>query len=636
MAASLRKIPGVQAVGSEELLTAYPVDAIFDPHGDRLANIPYTPQLYAALGTTIARRIYPLGHSPYKVVAVDADQTLWNGVCGEDGPLRVGIGRPRRAIQEFLAKQRASGMLLCLCSKNNEEDVAAVFERRPEMVLRREDFAGWRVNWISKSENLRSLAHELRLGLESFIFLDDDPVACADVQANCPEVLTLPLPEDPESIAPFLEKIWAFDHFGVTKEGADRTALYRQESERREFQLESPTLREFLSGLALQIHIAPAAPQDLARVAELTLRTNQFNVTTVRRNEADLRSLLTAGGPECLVVRVRDRFGDYGLVGAMILIARSDVDVLEADTFLSELPRARARSRAPDARPAGRDRFTEGDLDRTDPVRTEREEPAGTRFPGERGRAVRGRMPRGRCSSTFRRRGPQPPDTSRRRLPRLPPNQPMRPIRPRPTGRSRAPPTRERRRRCSFPSPTTSRASSRSSDSSRPNPGRGPNLRSPWVAPSTPVEKRVAAMFTELLGVENVGLNDSFFDLGGHSLLAFRLINSAARRISGRIPRVRPVRGRFHRRQGRANARAVSGNGERRVVDAARREHVRRGGPESPGRGKGSRSRKWRRREGLTRRWETSSSPRWARAETSIRCSASVNASDRAATTSPS
>ena len=137
VAASLREIPGVQAVSSEELLAAYPVDEVFDPHGDRLANIPYTPQLYAALGTTIARRIYALGHSPWKVVAVDADQTLWNGVCGEDGPLRVGIGRPRRAIQEFLEKQRASGMLLCLCSKNNEEDVAAVFERRPEMVLRR-------------------------------------------------------------------------------------------------------------------------------------------------------------------------------------------------------------------------------------------------------------------------------------------------------------------------------------------------------------------------------------------------------------------------------------------------------------------------------------------------------------------
>ena len=187
----------MQTVGGEELLAAYPVDPVFDPHGDRLANIPYTPQLYAALGTMIVRRIYSLGQSPYKVVAVDADQTLWTGVCGEDGPLRVGIGRSRRAIQEFLQRQRVAGMLLCLCSKNNEEDVAAVFERRPEMVLRREDFAGWRVNWISKSENMRSLARELRLGLGSFIFLDDDPVACADVQANCPEVLTCLSPRIP-------------------------------------------------------------------------------------------------------------------------------------------------------------------------------------------------------------------------------------------------------------------------------------------------------------------------------------------------------------------------------------------------------------------------------------------------------
>ncbi len=141
-----------------DLLDAYPVDEIFDPRGDRLAHIPYTPAFYAALGTMIARRIYALRSTPYKVIAFDADQTLWSGVCGEDGPLGVGIDPPRQAIQEFLVRQHDAGMILCLCSKNNDEDAAAVFESRPEMVLRRDLIVGWRVNWSPKSENLRSLA----------------------------------------------------------------------------------------------------------------------------------------------------------------------------------------------------------------------------------------------------------------------------------------------------------------------------------------------------------------------------------------------------------------------------------------------------------------------------------------------
>ena len=518
LAASLREVPGVQAVTVEELLSTYPVGRIYDEHGDRLANIPYTPELYAALGTMIARRIYALGQSPYKVVAVDADQTLWTGVCGEDGPLGVTIDRPRLAIQEFLEKQRKAGMLLCLCSKNNEEDVAAVFERRPEMVLRRDDFAGWRVNWISKSENLRSLARELRLGLESFIFLDDDPVARADVQANCPEVLTLPLPENPESIGPFLERIWAFDHFGATKEGADRTGLYRQESERREFQLESPTLREFLSGLALQIHIAPAAPHDLARVAELTLRTNQFNATTVWRSEAALHSLLTPGGPECLVVRVRDRFGDYGLVGVMIV--QAGADVLEADTFLLS---CRALARGVEHRmlarlgeiasqkglstvripfvPSGKNRPA---LDFLESVGADLRRDAGAGlqfdFPAARAAAARYDPPAGPAIGSESSADAPDPAAAR-------------------------------------PSDAGARAAVLASIANElssveqivgllaAKPRSRPDSPTPWVAPSSAAEKRIAAMFTELLGVENVGLNDSFFDLGGHSLLAFRLIN---------------------------------------------------------------------------------------------------------------
>ena len=120
------------------------------------------------------------------MIVLDCDNTLWKGVCGEDGPLGIEVTAPYRALQEFMIGQMNAGMLLCLCSKNNEKDVLDVFDQRTDMLLKREHLVSWRINWNSKSENIKSLAKELNLGLDSFIFIDDNPVDCADVKINCP------------------------------------------------------------------------------------------------------------------------------------------------------------------------------------------------------------------------------------------------------------------------------------------------------------------------------------------------------------------------------------------------------------------------------------------------------------------
>src|SRR5205085_10664663 len=174
------------------------------------------------------------------------------------------------------------GRLICLCSKNNEDDVVEVFARRPEMPLGRDHLAAWRVNWNSKSENLKALADELQLGLDSFILIDDSPLECAEVQAHCPEVLALQLPAEPEHIRPFLEHVWAFDYLKVTEEDKQRTALYRQNTQRERVRKEALTFEDFLAGLALEIQIAEPEPDQFARVSQLTQRTNQFNATTIR------------------------------------------------------------------------------------------------------------------------------------------------------------------------------------------------------------------------------------------------------------------------------------------------------------------------------------------------------------------
>jgi FkbH-like protein len=280
----------------------------------------------------IARRFYRIHTPPHKVIVLDCDDTLWRGVCGEDGASGVSVGPAFKALQEFLIAQRDAGMLLCLCSKNNEEDVWRVFEKNPEMILKREDFVSSRINWQPKSENLRSLSAELQLGMDSFIFLDDSAVQCAEVEARCPEVITLQLPEQETNFKGFLSHVWAFDHLKITEEDRQRSDLYATNAEREQLRAQSLCLEDFLAGLELQVKFLPMTKAELPRVTQLTQRTNQFNFTSVRRSESEVERLCSAGNAECLVIQLRDRFGDYGLVGAMIFTRRPGL--LDVDNVL--------------------------------------------------------------------------------------------------------------------------------------------------------------------------------------------------------------------------------------------------------------------------------------------------------------
>ena len=326
------KLPGAHIFGSEALLRRYPVKDYYDPDSHHLAHIPYTTAGYAAIGTALYRAVYNLKRSPFKVIALDCDNTLWKGVCGEDGPLGVELTAPHRALQEFMIAQMKAGMLLCLCSKNNEPDVLDVFEQRGDMPLKREHLVAWRLNWQSKSENLRALAKQVNLGLDSFIFIDDNPVECADVGINCPGVLTLQLPGNPDSILAFLDHVWAFDHPGATQEDQKRTRMYQESAQRDQYREQALSLQDFIKGLGLRIDITEPTPEQLDRVSQLTFRTNQFNFTTVRRPKSEIQKLLGRADANCMVVRVADRFGEYGLVG--VLIYEIGADRYHVDTLL--------------------------------------------------------------------------------------------------------------------------------------------------------------------------------------------------------------------------------------------------------------------------------------------------------------
>jgi len=326
------RIANVHTISSAALLQRYPVNDYYDPHSHHAGHIPYTPECYAAIATALVRTLFNLRGNPFKVIVLDCDNTLWKGVCGEDGPRGIELTAPYRALQEFMIGQLNAGMLLCLCSKNNEKDALDVFHQRTDMRLKREHLVSWRINWNGKSGNIKSLANELNLGLDSFIFIDDNPVDCADVRINCPGVLALQLPRNAESFPAFLNHIWAFDHTGSTQEDQNRTRMYRENTERQQFRERSFSLMDFVKGLQLSVEIAEATEDQLGRVSQLTFRTNQFNFTTIRRPENEIKDFLKREGAHCLVVRVVDRFGDYGLVGVVMYVAQADR--YQVDTLL--------------------------------------------------------------------------------------------------------------------------------------------------------------------------------------------------------------------------------------------------------------------------------------------------------------
>jgi len=294
-------------------------EEIQDAERNELAHIPFTSKYFAAIGSTLIRRYYALIHQPLKVIVVDCDNTLWGGVCGEISPTELNIGGRFEQLQNFLKQQYQQGKILCLCSKNVDVDVWKVFEQRAAMPLKRDHIVDFRINWDVKSENIRSLASSLKLGLDSFIFIDDNPLECAEVRANCPEVLTLQWAADDLEARHTLDHLWLLDSYVATEEDKKRSEMYKANIKRESLLESTSDFDTFLKNLNLQIEINDYQTEDLARISQLTQRTNQFNFTTIRRTENQIRQLAQDDKYQVLTVKVSDKFGDYGLVGVVVL-----------------------------------------------------------------------------------------------------------------------------------------------------------------------------------------------------------------------------------------------------------------------------------------------------------------------------
>jgi FkbH-like protein len=272
-----------------------------------------------------------------KCLVLDLDNTLWGGIIGEDGikGIRLGggpAGESFVAFQKYIHALQRRGVILAVCSKNNEHDAKAPFLDHPEMVIKLDDIALFVANWQSKDENLRHIAATLNIGLDSIVFVDDNPVERNLIRSQIAEIEVIELPQDPAGYTSALHRSLCFEAWALTDDDRRRAASYQQNAKRSEHLAAAGNVEDYLAGLEMHVELRPFDEANLGRIVQLINKTNQFNLTTRRITEAECLALINR--PDCYTqfMRLKDRFGDNGITG--ILIAIIEGDTLRIDNWL--------------------------------------------------------------------------------------------------------------------------------------------------------------------------------------------------------------------------------------------------------------------------------------------------------------
>jgi FkbH-like protein len=332
-----RKNPGVMMVDYAALVYRFGALHWYDERMGHYAKAPIAADMLPQLAGEYLKYFRGLTGQSKKCLVLDLDNTLWGGVLGEDGLAGIQLGSvypgsAYLAFQREILNLHKRGILLAIASKNNLADVEEVFAKHSSMLLKKEHFASLQVHWERKSESLEQIARQLNIGLEHLVFVDDNPAECAEVMRALPMVATIPLPRQPELFVRSLLEDGLFDGLVFSQEDRQRGELYRQREEAELLRERSGSLEDFYRSLEMEVMFATMDKTSLARSAQLTQKTNQFNVTTIRFSEIELAEL--AKNPDWLQVTVnmRDRFGDNGIVGFMM--AHFNSGVLDIETFL--------------------------------------------------------------------------------------------------------------------------------------------------------------------------------------------------------------------------------------------------------------------------------------------------------------
>jgi FkbH-like protein len=275
----------------------------------------------------------------YKCLVLDLDNTIWGGVIGDDGLQGIVLGHGSAAGEAYAAFQRYAqrlskrGIILAVCSKNDEENALSPFEKHPEMVLRRDDIACFVANWQDKASNLRYIAKTLNIGIDSLVFVDDNPFERNLVRQELPEVAVPELPEDPAFYAACISDAGYFEGLSLTEEDRDRSVQYQTNAARESFLQSATDMDGYLEGLQMELVWSPFDEMGLRRIVQLINKTNQFNLTTRRYTEAQVVALMKDPRVLTYQMRLKDRFGDNGIIAILIAKLGAERELI-VDTWL--------------------------------------------------------------------------------------------------------------------------------------------------------------------------------------------------------------------------------------------------------------------------------------------------------------
>ena len=308
----------------DALQTALGRSTFADPKLYYVAKMPISLAALPAAAKLVVDVVRSLQGAVKKCLVLDLDNTLWGGVIGDDGLSGIqigelGTGHAFSDFQKWLKELKNRGILLTVCSKNNEDTAKEPFEKHPEMVLRLEDFSMFVANWEDKARNIRTIQQALNIGIDSMVFLDDNPFERELVRTMIPEITVPELPEDPALYLQYLRGLDLFETASYSREDAGRTEQYREKAQRAAFEAAFQSYDDYLEALQMRASAAAFDPFHYPRIAQLTQRSNQFNLRTVRYTEAEIEALAQDDSRIGLYFTLKDKFGDHGLISVVVL-----------------------------------------------------------------------------------------------------------------------------------------------------------------------------------------------------------------------------------------------------------------------------------------------------------------------------
>ncbi len=345
----IRKLNCMFMQGAQEHKNVFPVDlaqtALWfglerfrDPRLYYAAKMPLSMEALPAVAAQVLDVICAIMGRIKKCIILDLDNTLWGGVIGDDGLAGIqigelGMGHAFSDFQMWIRELGRRGIILAVCSKNEEETAKEPFEKHNEMVLRLDDIAVFVANWEDKATNIRQIQQILNIGMDSIVFLDDNPFERDAVASLIPQITVPDLPDDPAQYVPYLQSLHLFETASHTREAANRAQQYQAEARRIEAQKHFDSYDDYLKDLNMQANALPFDEYHYPRIAQLTQRSNQFNLRTVRYTEADVQRLANDGRYITLYFTLKDKISDYGLI-SVVVMEKQDEETLFVDTWL--------------------------------------------------------------------------------------------------------------------------------------------------------------------------------------------------------------------------------------------------------------------------------------------------------------